>query len=104
MKGRIKRKEIPFTQVSNNPLKDINLSLKAKGLYSVIQCYISIPGYELYKETLEKKCKEGQVAFDSTWEELKRRNYLKQTKTRDENGQYVYEYELYDSNTHPHVS
>ena len=104
MKGRIRRREVPFTQVSNTPLKDLTLSLKAKGLYSLIQCYITIPDYELYKEFLEKKCKEGSRAFDSAWFELKDSGYLIQSKTRDESGQYLYEYEVCDTKSTPTFS
>lgn len=97
------RKEKPFTQVSNIALKDEKLSLKAKGLYALIQAYVDIPNFILYKSYLQKICIEGERAFESGWNELKDNGYLKQYKIRvyekDDTGKvivnrFVYEYEL----------
>lgn len=71
------------------------LSIKAKGLYSIIQSFISIPGFTLYKNHLMKVAGMGKSSFDKAWKELKCNGYLKQYRIRDING-YVYEYELLD--------
>lgn len=94
--GIIRRREIPFAQVSNHALRDKSLSLKAKGLYSLIQSYITIPNFILYKDYLMKQCKEGRDAFNSTWKELKDAGYLIQYKERGEKGVFYYAYELLD--------
>lgn len=94
--GRFKRKEVPYSQVSNQALRDENLSLKAKGLYSMIQSYITIPNFILYKKTLYNKCLEKETSFENTWKELKEKGYLVQHKIRDEQGKFYYEYELLD--------
>ena len=96
MDGKIKRKEVPYSQVSNQALRDENLSLKAKGLYALIQSYITIPNFVLYKTTLLKKCKEGKKAFESAWIELKKSGYLVQYRMKNEKGSFYYEYELLD--------
>lgn len=93
---KFKNKEYNFTMVSNNAIRDPELSLKAKGLYSLIQSYITIPGYQLYKSYLYSICTEGERAFDSAWKELQAAGYFTMTKRRDENNRFFYEYELLD--------
>lgn len=102
--GKFRRK-VYFAQVSNIALRDENLSLKAKGLYSLIQSYITLESFDLYKSFLLSKCKEGEKAFESGWNELKNSGYLKQYKIRikeiNDDGKvlinnFIYEYELLD--------
>jgi hypothetical protein len=91
------RKKMGFAAVSNAVAMDMNLSLKAKGLYLLIQAYITIPGFTLYKNYLISQCKEGKSAFESAWSELKQAGYLKQYRMRDpETKHFYYEYELND--------
>ena len=100
--GRIISKRKDFAQVSNEPLRSNDLSLKAKGLYALIESYINIPNFELYKNTLKKACKEGSTSFENTWKELKESGYLVQRKYKNESdGYFYYEYELkYSLNVH----
>jgi hypothetical protein len=98
--GKIRKKKKDFTQVSNIALRDPNLSLKAKGLYGIINSFLDIPDFTLYKTYLETFCKEGRRAFQSSWDELKEHEYLIQYKLKDEKGCWVYEYELVDN---PHT-
>ncbi len=81
--------------ISNSIIRDETISLKAKGLYALIQSYITLDSFVLYKDFLVTKCKEGKAAFDGAWKELKETGYLKQYKMNSENGFY-YEYELLD--------
>lgn len=95
--GAFRKRRVSFAQVSNEALRDINLSLKAKGLYSLIQSYITIENFTLYKSYLESQCKEKQKAFDSAWKELKDNGYLVQYRLQDpEKKTFYYEYELLD--------
>lgn len=94
--GRIRKRENKFTQVSNAALRDPELSLKAKGLYSLINSYLTIPDWTLYKSFLMSQCIEGETAFESGWKELKDAGYLVQHKFKDEGGFFYYEYELLD--------
>lgn len=94
--GKFRRKRINFSQVSNNALHDPTLSLGAKGLYAMIESYINIPDFTLYKTALMKMSKEGRKAFDSSWRSLKEKGYLIQYELRNEKNQIYYEYELLD--------
>lgn len=94
--GRFRKREKPFTQISNHLLRDPNVSLKAKGLYSLIASYLSMIDFTLYKSTLRSNCSEGRDAFDKTWNELKNSGYLVQYKIKTDQGRFEYEYELLD--------
>lgn len=103
--AKFRKKRINFTMVSNAALRDEKLSLKAKGLYSIIQSYITLEDFDIYKSTLYKVCKEGEKAFEGAWQELKETGYLKQYRIRtietDDKGEVIfngfkYEYELLD--------
>ena len=94
--GRFRRKKSNFSQISNAALWDTNLSLTAKGLYSIIASLINIPDFVLYKTTLQKKAGLGRDAFNRYWKELKDFGYLLQYELRDEKGHMYYEYELLD--------
>ncbi len=84
-----------FTVVQNEITKDANISLKAKGLYLVIQAYISMPDRKWTKEDFRNLTKEGKKAFDSAWKELKDFGYLK-VHFMPDNGVWRAEYELLD--------
>ena len=94
--GAFRKKKVQFSQVSNFALRDTKLSLKAKGLYSLIQSYITLENFILYKTTLKKQCLEGSTAFESAWSELKTMGYLIQYKYKDKGGFFIYEYDLLD--------
>jgi hypothetical protein len=97
--GAFRKKKTYFTQVSNHALRDKTLSLKAKGLYSLIQSYLTIEDFTLYKATLRKQCCEGEKSFEKTWKELKEAGYLIQHKLKKTNGAFYYEYELLEEKT-----
>lgn len=91
------RHKVNFAAVSNTALQDSRLSLRAKGLYALIQSYINIPNYDLYKSYLQKSSIEGTRAFDSAWNELKESGYLKQYRIPgSDRGRFEYEYDLLD--------
>ena len=98
--GVFRKKKKKFAQISNALLQDENLSLKAKGLYGLIESYINIPDFTLYKNMLRKKCKEGDTAFDNAWKELKDSGYLIQHRINGAGGKWNYEYELKDDSNH----
>lgn len=93
--GIFRQRKVNFTPVSNCALHDNSLSMRAKGLYAIIQSYITIPNFKLYKSFLIRNATEGQRAFDSAWKELKNAGYLKQFRIRTKGG-FIYEYELLD--------
>lgn len=95
--GKFRQRKTKFAPVSNSALQDDKLSLKAKGLYSLIQSYINIPNYDLRIWKLIAQCKDGKKAFYSAWKELKDTGYLKQYRIPSgEAGAFEYEYELLD--------
>ena len=98
--GSFKPKKVYFSQVSNHALRDSNLSLKAKGLYALIQSYITIENFILYKNTLKKACLEGDTSFESGWKELKDKGYLIQEKHQNSDGTFYYLYDLLDIPNH----
>ncbi|HAV90072.1 MAG TPA: hypothetical protein DCW44_02205 [Eubacterium sp.] len=66
-----------FTVVQNEVIKDKTLSLKAKGLYAVIQCHISIPNTSWRKSYFENSVTDGYKSFVTAWNELRDKGYLK---------------------------
>ncbi len=90
------RKKKGFTMASNSVIRNSSLSLKAKGLYTLIQSYITCESLEVTKAFLIKQCTEGEKAFDGAWNELKRSGYLKIHLYPAEQGRFRYEYELLD--------
>lgn len=95
------RRKVSFSQVSNTIIRDNTISLKAKGLYSLIQSYITMDNFILYKDFLLQQCMEGESCFRGAWKELKDKGYLIQYKLRDPVSKtFYYEYELLDE---PHV-
>lgn len=87
------RSKTGFTVVNNNIAKDKTISLKTKGLYLLIQSYITMPDKIWYKKDFFNLASEGRKAFDSAWNELKERGYLKVHRTISGNN-FNIEYEL----------
>lgn len=96
--GGFLRKRNNFSQVSNTAIDDESLTIEAKGLYTIIQRWITY--YEsprLDKEFLRKRCKVGMDKFDRIWKELKVKGYLKQYRVCSGKTRFVYIYELLDT-------
>lgn len=95
--GRFRKKRVNFAMVSNEAIRNENLSLKAKGLYALIQSYITIEDFTLYKSFLLSQCKEGKKSFETAWKELKDNGYLVQYRMQDaKTKHFFWEYELLD--------
>ena len=89
------RKKRGFTAVQNAVAKNTDISLKAKGLYLLIQAFITMPDVSWKKSDFEAMCREGTKAFNSAWDELKNKGYL-HVHIYTENGVFRNEYELLD--------
>ncbi len=87
-----------FTVVQNEITRDRNISLKAKGLYLVIQANITMPDKRWRKEEFQAMTCEGKKAFDSAWNELKEAGYLK-VHMYAKGKMWMVEYELLDEPT-----
>lgn len=96
--GRIRKKRTFYAQVSNVALRDETMSLKAKGLLALIESYLSLENFVLYKDFLLSKSLDGETAFRGAWKELKEHGYLIQYKFKDnDTKQFYYEYEICDN-------
>jgi hypothetical protein len=90
-------KSSDYTVMSNTHLKEKNMSLKAKGLLSLM---LSLrDDWEYSVEGLVSICKESEVAVKSALNELKKFNYLKITKllpNQTETGRIEYIYDIFE--------
>ena len=78
-----------YTVMSNVHLKDKRMTLKAKGLLSVV---LSLPpDWDYSFAGLVAICKESETAMKSAIKELKEFGYLTITKERDEKGHFPLE-------------
>ena len=84
-----------FTVMSNYHLRDMSLSLKAKGLMSLM---LSLPeGWKYSARGLAAICKEGTEAVSAALRELEERGYVFRTVIRDKSGRIVStEYVIYE--------
>lgn len=86
-----------YTVMSNTHLRDKSLSLKAKGLLSVM---LSLPDdWDYSIAGLVAICKENETAVKSALNELKDNNYVVVTKenpTKSNGGRIRYTYEVYE--------
>lgn len=94
--GRFRHKKASFTATSNRVLFDTNLDMDTKTLHNMINYYISIPEFTLYKSHIQKQSGAGQRAFNRMWKQLKENGYLVQYKLKGDKGIFYYEYELFD--------
>ncbi|MBQ9199424.1 MAG: helix-turn-helix domain-containing protein [Lachnospiraceae bacterium] len=77
-------KDKNFTVMSNHHLKNINLSLKAKGLLSLM---LSLPDtWDYTQEGLAAICKDGLSSIRSALKELEDERYLITNRMRDDKG------------------
>ena len=78
----------------SNYLLEKNMSLKAKGLLSLM---LSLPnGCDYGMDELIATFKENKTAVKSAIKELETFRYLKITKTRNEKGQIEYIYDVFE--------
>jgi hypothetical protein len=73
-----------FTVMSNHHLRNRSLSLKAKGLQSLM---LSLPeGWDFTTKGLSVICKDGVDSITNTLSELEKHGYLTRRRLRDERG------------------
>ena len=93
-----------YTVVDNTFIRDMNLSMKAKGLMLLM---LSLPPEWDYSVAgLAAICKEGMTAIRGALKELEECGYLRRERRNSEKGYFVYEYILseipqpYNGNLH----
>ena len=88
-----------YTTMSNYHLQDKNLSLKAKGLLSLM---LSLPNnWDYSVRGLEKICTETKDTINGILNELERNNYLVRTRIYCNGKISHWEYNIYENNLHP---
>ena len=81
-----------YTVVDNTFIRDMNLSMKAKGLMLLM---LSLPPEWDYSVAgLAAICKEGMTAIRGALKELEDAGYLRRERRNNEKGYFVYEYIL----------
>lgn len=87
-----------YTTMSNYHLQEKDMSLKAKGLLSLM---LSLPSdWDYSISGLVSICKENETAINSTLKELKAFGYLKVTKlmpNETKTGRFEYVYDIYET-------
>lgn len=88
------KKNRNYTVMSNYHLRDKNLSLKAKGLLSIM---LSLPeDWNYTLGGLVAISKEGLTSIRSALDELKKNRYLEVEKVKDASGRFDYQYNIYE--------
>mgnify|MGYP003300995551 CR=1 FL=1 len=83
-----------YTVMSNNHLRNKELSLKAKGLMSLM---LSLPpSWDYSIGGLVSICKESHTSIRSALKELEENRYLIRKRVNTEKGYFAYEYTLYE--------
>ena len=85
-----------YTVMSNHHLRNMDLSLKSKGLLSMM---LSLPeDWNYTTRGLAKICKEGTDSISSALKELERAGYIVRKRLRDSKGKIVdVEYVIYET-------
>ena len=88
-----------YTTMSNYHLRDINLSLKAKGLLSLM---LSLPeDWDYSVRGLEKICVETKDTINGILKELETNNYLERKRVYCNGKISNWEYNIYENNLYP---
>lgn len=83
-----------YTVMSNHHFKEKEMSLKAKGLLSLM---LSLPDdWDYTIEGLVAICKENRTSITNTLNELKEFGYLEIKKTQNSKGHFDYIYNIYE--------
>lgn len=91
-----------YTVMSNHHLRNAGLSLKSKGLLSMM---LSLPeDWNYTTRGLAKICKEGTDSIGSALKELERAGYIVRNRLRDSKGEIVdVEYVIYETPPIPRI-
>lgn len=81
MKVELKQKRKNFTIISNLIAKDINISLKAKGMSLIIAHFP--PDWIFYEEKLQECCIDKRTAISNALKELENAGYLHREQLRE---------------------
>lgn len=89
------KKDKDYTVMNNYHFRDTNLSLRAKGLLSLM---LSLPNdWNFSINGLCKICNESRTTISNTLKELRDKSYIVVFEVRDGNGKFNYEYIVYEN-------
>lgn len=89
------QKNKEFVVMSNKFLREREMSLKAKGLLAL--CLALPEDWEYSINGLCAICKESQTSIRSALKELETFYYLERKRHKDDKGQFIYEYIIYET-------
>lgn len=84
-----------FVVMNNKFLREKEMSLKAKGLLAL--CLALPDDWEYSINGLCAICKESQTSIRSALKELETFYYLKRERRKDDKGQFIYEYIIFET-------
>ena len=83
-----------YTKIDNTYLEDKNISLKAKGLLTLM---LSLPDvWNFNINGLRLLCKESRLAITNALKELEENRYLIIEKCHSKDGKFLYNYIVYE--------
>lgn len=83
-----------YTKIDNTYLEDKNISLKAKGLLTLM---LSLPdAWNFNINGLRLLCKESRLAITNALKELEENRYLIIEKGHSKDGKFLYNYIVYE--------
>ena len=86
MSIRRRKKTKAFTQINNAALRNVSLTLKAKGLLAIM---MSCPeDWKFYMDWLQQQSADGREAHQSAMKELERHGYVVREKTKGKGGKF----------------
>ena len=99
MANKLKKHLSKYARIPNSVLCDKELTLKAKGLYALIE---SKPeNWSFSAKGLSSQTKESVDAVSSALKELEERGWLKREKYQDNAGHWCIDYHLYETQGEP---
>ncbi|MDO6383369.1 hypothetical protein [Leptospira santarosai] len=79
------------------------MSLEAKGLLGI--CLARPDDWELHLGEVQKHSSNGETSHRTAWKDLERHGYFRRNKYRNELGQFVHEFDVYeDPSLNPHFT
>lgn len=82
-----------YTSISTYHLRDKNLSLKAKGLLTIM---LSLPNEDYSLKEICKICNEDEIIINTMVKELEQRGYIDIKKNTESNSNNDYVYTVYE--------
>ena len=83
-----------YTKIDNTYLEDKNISLKAKGLLTLMLSLLDVWNFNI--NGLRLLCKESRLAITNALKELEENRYLIIEKSHSGDGKFLYNYIIFE--------